>query len=89
MEQSSSLKPQLDSPLAHELINKLSIVIGGCDLLVEQTPEDSPFRKQINTIRNTAKAMATDLAAFECEVISFRMTKSNQGFRGLQELYRR
>ena len=74
MEQSSSLKLQLDCPLAHELINKLSVVIGNCDLLFEQTPEDWPLLKQISIIRNTAKAMATDLADFQCEVVRLRMS---------------
>ena len=73
MEQSSSLKPQLDCPLTHELINKLSVVIGNCDLLFERAPEDWPLLKHLSIIRNTAKAMAADLADFQCEVVRLRI----------------
>ena len=85
MEQSGSLKPQLDCPLAHELINKLSVVIGNCDLLFERTPEDWPLLRHLNIIRNTAKSMAADLADFQCEVV--RLRTSNQTEENSSEVH--
>ena len=49
-------------------MNKLCIVVGNCDLVVEKTPEDSPILNQLRTIQSTAKSMAQDLAEFKCEL---------------------
>src|SRR6202140_4839092 len=46
MEESSRSNYQPDCPLAHDLINKLAVIVGQCDLLVEKTPKDSPLFKQ-------------------------------------------
>jgi len=35
--------PQPECPLAHNLINKLSTVIGYCDLMLDKAPPDSPL----------------------------------------------
>jgi hypothetical protein len=65
---SSTNKHQPECPLAHKLINKLSTVIGNCDLIVEKTPGDSPILQRMLLIRDTAKSMAADLAEFQCEL---------------------
>ncbi len=75
--QSGPNKPQPECPLAHKLINKLSVVVGSCDLLVESAPEDSPLLSRIILIRNTAQSMAADLAEFECDLVRRRLEGGN------------
>lgn len=67
-EQPGTNKHQPECPLAHALINKLSTVIGNCDLVLEKTPEDFPLLSRMRMIRDTAKSMAADLAEFQCEL---------------------
>jgi len=47
--------------LAHELINRLSIIVGNCDLLKEDLPGDSEAGKRLCLIKDVAKSMAEDL----------------------------
>jgi hypothetical protein len=54
--------------LAHECLNKLSVIIGNCDLAHEKAPSDSECLKRITTIRDTAKAMADALNGHLCEL---------------------
>ena len=55
----SSYEPS--SKLAHELINKLAIIVGNCDLLEEEAPEDSHCLKRLRAIREVAMSMAKSL----------------------------
>ena len=47
--------------LAHDLINKLSVIIGRCDLIQQENPKDSSLSTQLGLIRGVANAMAVDL----------------------------
>lgn len=47
--------------LAHHLINKLTVIIGGCDLLREMDPRSRECAQRILLIRETAQAMADEL----------------------------
>jgi len=68
-------KYQLDCPLAHDLLNKLTVIVGTCDLLVERTPENSPSLAQMLMIRNVARSMATDLGQLQCDLVRLRNQK--------------
>jgi|GraSoiStandDraft_47_1057283.scaffolds.fasta_scaffold420467_1 hypothetical protein len=54
--------------LAHELVNKLSVVVGYCDLLRDHVPDDSPGQVQLRKIREMAKTMAEELNAHQCSI---------------------
>jgi hypothetical protein len=54
--------------VAHDLINKLSVIIGHCDLLEEEEPEDSACLDRLRRIRDIAKGMAIGLHEHECHV---------------------
>lgn len=73
MQQSNRETYQLECPLAHELINKLSIIVGNCDLLAESTPEDSPLLERTLLIREMAKAVASQLGQIECDLVRLRI----------------
>jgi hypothetical protein len=51
----------LETTLTHELLNRLSIIVGNCDLVSEKTPEGSENRKLLSHIRENAKMIALEL----------------------------
>jgi hypothetical protein len=67
-----------ECPLAHALINKLSAMVGHCDLLRQEMPEDSPVVERIVLVQGLAKSMAADLAEFQCELIRLRTTNDGK-----------
>jgi hypothetical protein len=66
-----------ECPLAHDLINKLSVIVGQCDLMLEKTPEDSPVLKQMLLIRTMAKSVAAELGQLQCDLARLRDTRKN------------
>lgn len=63
--QSIFKKYQPDEGLTHDLINKLSIIIGNCDLLQEETAEGSHDLKRLKIIHDAATSMAQELKEHE------------------------
>ena len=53
--------------LAHELVNKVSIIIGFCELLVSD-PTGPKSAERLETIHNTAKGMAERINAHQCRL---------------------
>lgn len=54
----------------HRLKNKLAIILGFCELMLVEMPEDSPHRADLLQIEAAAKAALTELpplAAHELE----------------------
>jgi len=82
MEQSSGSKYQPECPIAHDLINKLSVIVGYCDLMVKTIPEDSPLLKQIQAVQDIAEAMTADLVKFQCELIRLRAAGNKKAAAG-------
>lgn len=56
--------------LAHDLVNKLSVIIGCCDLFTDLGRPDPVGEKQIQLIRDTAKSMAERLSHEQCHLVS-------------------
>lgn len=52
--------------LAHDLINKLTIIIGNCDLVVEHNSEDAELLGRVRIIRDLADSLARKLAEHQC-----------------------
>lgn len=82
MEQSGGGKYQPECPIAHDLVNKLSVIVGYCDLMVKTTPEDSPLLKQIQVVQGIAKSMVADLIKFQCELIRLRPAGNQKAAAG-------
>jgi hypothetical protein len=54
--------------IMHNLINKLSVIVGSCQLLGERTADpESAARLQV--IRQTAEAMADEIGSSRCQVV--------------------
>lgn len=47
---------------AHNLVNKLSIIIGNCDLLIEKTEAGTEYARRLAVIREVADAPVKELA---------------------------
>jgi hypothetical protein len=54
--------------LAHEFVNKLSAIVGYCDLMEEHATEDSECQRRLQAIRNIARGMAESLSKHQCEL---------------------
>jgi len=54
--------------LAHEMINRLSVIVGNCDLMGTKIPADSECAKRLSAIRESARIMAAELNRHQCEL---------------------
>jgi len=63
---------QPDCPLAHDLINKLSVIVGHCDLLVAGVPENSPLFSRMLLVRDLAKSVGAELGQLQCDLARVR-----------------
>jgi hypothetical protein len=59
-------------PLAHSLLDKLTVIVGHCELLAETSSEDSSSSRHLQLIRQTAQSMASELKDHQCEHIALR-----------------
>lgn len=59
---------QTECPLAHDLINKLAVIVGNCDLLVERIPETSPLWYRMLLVRDLAKSVGQELGQLQCDL---------------------
>jgi len=69
--------------MAHDLLNKLTVIIGGCDLL-EEKASDSECVRLILAIRDSAKAMADELKQHQCDLdiaTQFRVINETESHR--------
>ena len=54
--------------LAHELVNKLTVIVGHCGLLEGHAPEDAECMNRIQAISELAKGMAEELNKHQCSI---------------------
>jgi Mg2+ and Co2+ transporter CorA len=58
-------RPVVSGPLAHDLINKLAVIVGHCDLMREDGKKHSQYAKRVDSIQNIAVEMAAQLHAYQ------------------------
>ena len=54
--------------LAHALLNRLSVIVGNCDLASEKVQEGSELATRLSDIRKAAQSMANELKGHQCEL---------------------
>ncbi|HKV94229.1 MAG TPA: hypothetical protein VJW20_16900 [Candidatus Angelobacter sp.] len=54
----------------HEMLNRLSIIIGNCDLLIERTATESENARLLPVIKQNARAVADTLVAYQLEALA-------------------
>jgi len=45
----------------HSLLNKLSVIVENCDLLLEKTKQETDYTRQLTVIRDAAETAAQEL----------------------------
>ena len=63
---------------AHHLINKLSTIVGSCDLASQQMEPSNEAAKHLALIRDTAKDMARELVEHQCQLTEAVRSKEMQ-----------
>ena len=54
--------------LSHDLINKVSVIVGHCDLLSKEVREGSEQARRLLSIREVAKSIAQQINQHQCEI---------------------
>ncbi len=54
--------------LAHDLINRLAVIVGYCDLLAQESPDDSKGSKRLRIMRDIANSAAEELNKHQCRL---------------------
>jgi len=54
--------------LSHDLINKMSVIVGNCDLLIEKHEVGDELTRRITLIRDSAERAAKELAEYQSSV---------------------
>jgi hypothetical protein len=76
----SNARKELSCMLVHDLLNRISIIMGNCDLASQNTPANSENAKHISIIRENARMMALELSNHMDELSEqFRTTKASPG----------
>jgi hypothetical protein len=72
--------------MLHEVVNKLSIIIGNCDLVIEKSPADSECIKRLQVIGGTARAVVRIMQGHQCELTGLLRTAHIETADHLQPL---
>ena len=75
---STEAKYQPICMLAHDLVNRLSIIVGHCDLIEEEQQDASRRSDSVRTIRDVAKSAAIELADHLCHLDSLAQIRAAQ-----------
>jgi hypothetical protein len=59
---------ELACMFAHSLVNKLSAIVGNCDLLYEKTEKGTEYARRLAVIRDLAESAAKELAEHQRNV---------------------
>ena len=75
-------------PVVHTLLDRLTIIVGHCELLGATASADSPSSKHLQIIQQAAQSMAVDLKDYQCELIALRkhQEKGNRQHERLGEI---
>jgi len=80
MENSIDVPRDLELPMVRDLVNKLAVISGHCDLLTDRLKAGSECAKRVGAIQEIAQGMAKGLNEYQC-----RLSKSPPS-AGIQEL---
>jgi len=65
MEKSTKVGHELTRSLVGDLVNKLAVIVGHCDLLSEHLKEGSQSAKNVGAIHEIAQEMAKELIEYQ------------------------
>lgn len=76
MQKSIDLTRELTLPMVRDLVNKLAVIVGHCDLLGDDLKTESQCGKRVCAIQEIAQGMARELNELQCRVVE--STRSNR-----------
>ena len=68
-------------PLAHSLLDKLTVIVGHCEILAEEEQADSASSRRLQLIRQAAQSMAVELKDHQCDHLALRRLQQNENTR--------
>ena len=68
MDKSIDVRLELTLPMLRDLVNKLAVISGHCDLLSDHLKEGSQCTKRVSVIREIAVEMAKELNEYHCRL---------------------
>ena len=69
----------IDPARVHRLKNKLAIILGFCELLLSELPEDSPHRADLAQIHDAAKSALAELPPLAAHEIADALGPAETG----------
>ncbi len=66
MEKSNGDQYEAACLLAHRLVDKLSVIVGYCDLVIEDSELKAESAARLTLVRDMAATVAKELASLEC-----------------------
>ena len=66
MKKSSQVR--LTAPFVHDLVNKLAVIVGHCDLLSDHLKENSQCANRVSAVQEIAREMAKELNEYQCQL---------------------
>ena len=58
--------------LTYSLLDRLTVIVGHCELMGATVSADSSSSKHLSIIRQAAQSMAAELKDYQCELITLR-----------------
>jgi hypothetical protein len=78
MEKSFEVGYELVQPLTDDLVNKLAVIVGHCDLLREHLKAGSASAKRVGSIQEIARGMAEELNEYHCRLAEWTRSEGMQ-----------
>lgn len=72
MEKSIDLGLGFTLPMLRDLVNKLAVISGHCDLLGDDLKEGSRSAKRVGAIQEITREMAKELNEYQCRLLAAR-----------------
>jgi hypothetical protein len=68
MENSIDVPRDLELPMVRDLVNKLAVISGHCDLLRDRLKAGSQCAERVGAIQEIAQGMAQGLNEYQCQL---------------------
>ena len=69
-EKSIDVRQELTLPMLRDLVNKLAVIVGHCDLLSEDLKKGSQCAKRVGAIQEISRGMAKELNEYQCRLLA-------------------
>jgi hypothetical protein len=76
MEKFTDLGLGFTLPMLRDLVNKLAVISGHCDLLGDDLKEGSRSAKRVGAIQEITREMAKELNEYQCRLLAARGVSS-------------